>query len=134
MGSTRVIDASVSDLLGSFRGAIVAAALGYPDVLHVDVRGRSGGCWHLVTQDADWTPADPNRLLGLSLVRADLDEGTGGLRCSLSDGSRLEVLPAADAVAGDPPAWELFSPDGVVLEFGPGLRWRFGRADELTPA
>jgi hypothetical protein len=134
MGSTRVIDASVTDLLGSLKGEIIAARLTYPEVLRVQVRDLDGGNWRLLTQDADWTPADPNRLLGLSLVRADLDEGTGGLRCSLSDGSVLEVVPAADAIAGDPPAWELFSPDGVVLEFGPGLRWRFGRADELTPA
>jgi hypothetical protein len=130
MGSTRVINASVIDLLASLEGEIVAAGLAYPEVLHVDVRDRSGGRWRFATQDADWTPADPSRLLGLSVLGVEIDEDDGGLRWRLSDESLLEVVPADDAVAGDPPAWELFTPDGVFLAFGPGLRWRFGRADD----
>jgi hypothetical protein len=28
----------------------------------------------------------------------------------------------------DPPNWELIAPDGLVLEFGPGIRWRIGHS------
>jgi hypothetical protein len=28
-----------------------------------------------------------------------------------------------------PPYWELISPDGLVLEFGPGVRWQISSAD-----
>ena len=33
----------------------------------------------------------------------------------------------------DPPDWELISPAGVVLEFGPGVRWQISGADDPPP-
>lgn len=54
---------------------------------------------------------------------------TGELRCKLSDGSLLDVKPAAREAEDDPPTWELITPGGVVLEFGPGVRWQIGSAD-----
>ncbi len=47
----------------------------------------------------------------------------------LSDGSVLDVKPAAIAADDDPPNWELINPSGVVLEFGPGMRWQISGAD-----
>ncbi len=47
----------------------------------------------------------------------------------LSDGSVLDVRPAAVEAKDDPPSWELVSPAGIVLEFGPGLRWQVSGAD-----
>ena len=60
---------------------------------------------------------------------ADIDEETGELRCKLSDGSLLDVKPAAREADDDPPNWELSTPGGVVLEFGPGVRWQISSAD-----
>ncbi len=35
-------EASLFSLLGSMRGEIVAARLGYPDVLHIEIRDSDG--------------------------------------------------------------------------------------------
>jgi hypothetical protein len=46
-------------------------------------------------------------LVGRTMEAAEIDEGTGELRCRL---------------------WELITPDGLALEFGPGLRWQIAGA------
>jgi hypothetical protein len=38
-------------------------------------------------------------------------------------------MPGAREASDDPPNWELITPDGLVLEFGPGLRWQISGAD-----
>jgi hypothetical protein len=103
--------------------------MGHPNVLHVEIEDSAGRLWHLATQDADWSPSDPAALVGRSVDDADIDQATGELRCRLSDGTVLDVKPAAREAADDPPNWELITPDGVVLEFGPGVRWQIGSAD-----
>jgi hypothetical protein len=111
------------------RGPIVAARIAYPDVLHVEVRDSRGGIWRLATQDAEWSPSDPAQLVGCSIEDAEIDEESGELRCKLSDGSVLDIKPAAAEANDDPPYWELISPAGVVLEFGPGVRWQISGAN-----
>jgi hypothetical protein len=118
-------------VLRAMRGAIVDARVAYPQVLHLEIRGKAGGSWRLATQDADWTPADPDALLGRSIEAAEIDEEAGMLRCELSDGSVLELKPGSGEAAADPPSWELITPDGLLLEFGPGVRWRISSADAL---
>ena len=129
MATVVALDASPTTVLRSMRGSIVDARIAYPDVLHVEVRDSSGGIWRLATQDADWSPSDPAQLLGRSIDDADIDEESGELRCRLSDGSMLDIKPAAAETMDDPPYWELISPAGVVLEFGPGVRWQISGAD-----
>jgi hypothetical protein len=114
------------------RGAIVNARIAYPEVLHVEVRDSRGDLWRLATQDARWSPVDPAQLVGLNIDDADIDEETGELRCKLSDGSTLDIQPSATEAEDDPPSWELISPAGVVLEFGPGVRWQISSADLLA--
>jgi hypothetical protein len=89
-------------------------------VLHVEIRDLCGDLWRLATQDAEWSPSDPAELLGRTIDDADIDEETGELRRKLSDGSLLDARPAAQEASDDPPNWELITPGGVVLEFGPG--------------
>jgi len=79
-------------------------------------------------------PADPEALIGSSIEHAEIDEGTGRLRCELSDGTALELKPGSGEATDDPPNWELITPDGLLLEFGPGLRWQIGSADTPPPA
>jgi len=110
-------------------GRIVDARIAYPEILHVEVRDSAGELWKLATQDAEWSPSDPADLVGRSVDDADIDKETGELRCKLSDGSLLDVKPAARGAEDDPPNWELITPRGVVLEFGPGVRWQIGSAD-----
>lgn len=111
------------------RGAIVSARVAHPDVLHVEVRDSSGKLWRLATQDAEWSPVDPGLLVGRSVDDAGIDQETGELRCTLSDGSIFAVKPAAVEAKDDPPNWELISPHGVSLEFGPGVRWQISEAE-----
>lgn len=123
------LDASPLNVLRSMRGQIVDARIAYPEVLHVEVKDSEGELWRLATQDAEWSPADPAELVGRSVDDADIDAETGELRCKLSDGSLLDVKPAAREAEDDPPNWELITPGGVVMEFGPGVRWQIGSED-----
>jgi hypothetical protein len=123
------LDASPRSVLRALRGPIVDARIAYPEVLHVELRDPHKGLWRLATQDADWSPSDPSRLVGRSIADAEIDERSGELRCTLSDGSVFQVKPPAHAEENCSPYWELISPSGVLLEFGPGPRWQISNAD-----
>ncbi len=123
------LDASPATVLRSLRGSIVDARIAHPHVLHLEVRDSHGELWRLATQDAEFSSADPAQLVGRSIDGAMIDESSGELRCELSDGSSLDIRPAAAEADDDPPYWELISPAGVVLEFGPGVRWQISGAD-----
>ncbi|MDQ3725370.1 MAG: hypothetical protein M3335_05705 [Actinomycetota bacterium] len=129
MATVAAPEASLSSVLHSMRGEIVDARLAYPDVLHVEIRDSDGDLWRFATQDADWSPADPADLVGQTIVKVAVDDETGLLRCELSDGSLFCVKPAEQEAHDDPPNWELILPGGVLLEFGPGLRWQISSAD-----
>lgn len=129
MASVVALDASPANVLRSLRGSIVDARLAYPDVLHVEIRDAEGGLWRLATQDADWSPADPSALAGHSVEGAAIIEDSGELHLALSGGKRLVVSPGPRESSEDPPNWELITPGGLVLEFGPGLRWQISGAD-----
>lgn len=128
MASVVALDASPTNVLRFMHGAIVDARIAYPNVLHVEVRDSDGDVWRLSTQGADWSPADPQLLIGLSLESASLDEASGEMRCSLSNGSVLEIKPFEFEAIDDPPNWEVITPNDLVLEFGPGLRWQISSA------
>lgn len=119
------LDTSPLSALRGLRGTITDARLGYPEVLHVQIRDADGGLWWLITQDAEWSPTDPASLVGRVVEDVTINERTGALRCDLSDGRRLEITPAAlmPEDDDDPPSWEILTPGGQTLEFGPGARW-----------
>ena len=128
MAISVALDTSPITILRSLRGRIVDARIAYPEVLHVEVRDEAGELWRFATQDAEFSPSDPARLVGQVLERAEVDPVTAALRCRLSDGSQLLVTPGPEEAADDPPNWELITPDHLTLEFGPGLRWQIGRS------
>src|ERR1700710_551699 len=117
MATVGALNSSPVNVLRSMRGPIIDARRAYPDVLHVEVRDSAGALWRLATQDAEWSPSDPASLVGRSVENAEIDEESGELRCKLSDGTVLDIRPA---------------PGGVVLEFGPGVRWQISSADATT--
>jgi hypothetical protein len=129
MATLLALDASPLNVLRQMRGSVVDARIAYPEVLHVEIRDSRGDVWRLATQDARWSPSDPAQLVGRSIEDADIDEGTGELHCKLSDGSVLHIEPAKLHADDDPPNWELIAPTGIVLEFGPGVRWQISGAD-----
>ncbi len=125
------LDASPLTLLRAMRGVIVEARIAYPDVLHLGIRDRTGRVWRLATQDAEWSPRDPRVLDGRAVEDASVTDA-GGLRLQLADGAELDVAPGPHELDDDPPSWELMTPDGLVLEFGPGVRWKIGSADSRS--
>lgn len=127
MASVVALNASPANLVQSMHGPIAGARIGYPNVLHLEIQDSSGGLWRLASQDADWSPEDPAQLVGLVLNRASIGDD-GALRCELSNGSTFEVVPRRTEVVDDPPSWEVIAPDGLALEFGPGLRWQVSSA------
>ena len=129
MATAVALDASPLNVLRGMRGEIVDARIAYPETLHVEIKDSKGDSWRLATQDAEWFPTDPRELVGRSVSDVDIDGATGELRCKLSDGFFLDVRSAARDAEDDPPNWELITPDGLVLEFGPGVRWQIGSAD-----
>jgi hypothetical protein len=124
MATALALNASPESVLRSMRGSIVDARIAYPQVFHVEIRDSGGELWRLATQDAEWSPVDPSEFVGHSIENAEIVNDTGELRCGLSGGLSLEVRPTARETSGDPPNWELITPDGLVLEFGPGMRWQ----------
>ena len=78
------------------RGSIIDARVGYPEVLQVEIKDSAGERWLLATQDAEWSPADPRKLVGQSIEEAVIDETTGELLCKLSSGyASSRVRPPA---------------------------------------
>lgn len=132
MATAVALDVSPMSFVRSLRGVIVVARIAYPAVLHVEVRDSRGGIWRLATQDATFSPSDPAQLIGRSIEDAHIDESDGELRCQLSDRSVLRIVPAPASAPDDPPNWELIGPTGVVLEFGPAVRWQFSGVDAST--
>lgn len=122
-------NASPAGVLRLVRGSITAARNAYPDVLHIEIRDSEGGIWKLATQDAEWSPTEPSQLIDREVKGVELDEESGELRLALSDGSSFNVVPAEQEAEDDPPNWKLFTPEGLVLVFGPGGHWQFNRAD-----
>lgn len=121
--------ASLASLLRSLRGEIVDARPAYPEILHVEVRDSDGDLWLLATQDAEWNPADPAALTGQTIEGSEIDENSGELRCRLASGAVFAVQPAEQEAPGDPCNWELITPGGVALEYGPGSRWQISDAN-----
>lgn len=115
--------ASLDSLLRSLRGEIVDARQAYPEILHIEIRDPDGDLWRMATQDAEWSPADPGDLIGQTIESSEVDGETGELRCNLADGSVFAVQPAEQEAPDDPCNWELITPGGVALEYGPGPRW-----------
>jgi hypothetical protein len=118
------LDASPASVLHALEGAIVDAQIAHPGVLHVEIRDPRGGRWLLASQDAEWSPAEPSQLIGSAVKSGQIDETYGALHCALSDGATLQIRPTAEPGADALPTWELITPTGLALEFGPGIRWR----------
>ncbi len=130
MATIEDLDASPLTILRGMRGRIARAAIAYPDVLHLDIYDRGERLWRFSTQDADFEPTDPEELDGLTVDDISIID-TGELRIALSGDRVLIVSPTPVEADDDPPNWEVITPDGLVLEFGPGLRWEIHQDGEL---
>jgi hypothetical protein len=126
-------DIKPTELLARFRGRVTSARPAYPDVLHLDVVDVDGGTWSFGTFEADYVPKDPDAFIDKSVVDVCLDAPSAHLTIRFSDGSELNVVPFAlkpDEVDEFYESWQLFTPDGFVLNYGPGEHWMLKRATD----
>jgi hypothetical protein len=128
--ATVISDLSPSDLLGRFRGTIVDAAPGYPEVIHRDVSDEDGAVWGFSTFYAEYSPSDPEFFRGKKVIDMAL-EPSGKLTMRFSDGSEFDVLPEPEEPDDELATWKLFTPDGLVLRFGPRGLWDLVSAETV---
>jgi len=120
-------------LLARFRGEVVSSRPAYPDVLQLHVRDTDGDLWRFLTFEANYFPSNPDAFLGKTVVAADIDISSGKVTIGFSDGSLLSVVPFAlepDEVDENYESWQLFTPDGIVLNYGPGEHWLLKQASD----
>jgi hypothetical protein len=130
--ATVIPDLSPGELLSRFRGRVTEAHPAYPETIQIQVTDAKGGDWWFVTWDADYSPSDPDVVVGKTVVGADFDEPSGRLTIVFMDGTHFEAepVPQDDEVPDDPEYWQLFTPEGLVLNWGPCRRWRIKRATD----
>jgi hypothetical protein len=117
-------------ILGSFRGSVTRARLTYPERAALDVTDAKGGEWRLSTWWSDYSPADPEVLGNKTVVSATLSDPPGKLTVGFSDGTDFTITPVPDEGHDAIENWKLFTPDGLVLTYGPWGRWQLGNATD----
>jgi hypothetical protein len=123
--ATVIPDLSPADLLARFRGTIVDAAPGYPEVIHLHLKDASGEVWRFSTFYAEYSPSDPEFFLAKTVVDVDF-ERSGKLTMRFSDGSEFTVLPEPEGPDDDLTTWRLLTPDDLALWFRPRGLWDLG--------
>ena len=129
--ATVIPDLSPADLLGRFRGTIIDAAPGYPEVIHLELKDADGDEWSFSTWYAEFSPTDPELLLGKTVVDVDF-ERSGKLTMRFSDGSEFNVRPEPEGPDDKLSTWQLLTPGGrLSLDFRPRDRWTLGLGSEV---
>jgi len=116
-------DTSPALLLDRFRGPVTDTRPLYPERIRIEVTDTQGNIWRLVTFDAEYSPSDPECLIGRTVVKTNLAK-EGKVVVGFSDGSNFTATPIPDDEDDDIENWSLFMPDGRVLVFGPQGRWK----------
>jgi hypothetical protein len=120
-------DISPTSLLDRFRGEVFSSRPGYPEVLLLKVRDGDGSEWWFSTFYATFSPSDPDVFLGKVVIATEVEPGADGT-VHFSDGSRLEIHrfprePGDEEPDDDLETWSLITPEGIVLDHGPGGKW-----------
>jgi hypothetical protein len=123
-------DISPPELLARFRGRIIAANPAYPETIHLEVRDEAGDLWKFATHDAAYSPSDPCLFPGKTVVSVALEGPLGNLTVGFSDETDFRVTVEPQDAEDDPVNWRLYTPDGFILAWGPGVHWALKRADE----
>ncbi|MBS1894470.1 MAG: hypothetical protein JST59_24480 [Actinobacteria bacterium] len=116
-------DTSPAQLLARFRGPVTDTYPLYPERIGIEVRDTQGETWRLVTCDAEYSPSDPETLVGKTVESTALHED-GKLVVGFSDGTDFTATPVPDEEEDDIENWSLFMPERRVLVFGPHGRSR----------
>lgn len=127
----------------SASGRVVSAQRGVGDEALIRAEDGDKRVWRIGTQASAWVLASPEAVFNAGAAESDdLDEALGTLVDVRLD--RLEITKAWALVlvlegdrwlevearlgepqppADDPPYWEVFTPEGLVLSVGPGSWW-----------
>jgi hypothetical protein len=123
-------DISPAEILEGLRGRIFHARPGYPETIHLKLIDPRGAEWRFSTADADCSPSEPDDLFGKTIVSADLEGPLGNLTIGFSDGTAFRVCVEPQEAEDDPVNWRLRTPEGLFLEWGPGVHWALKRGSD----
>lgn len=122
-------DTSPAMLFDRVRGRVSDAYRLYPGRIGIEVTDAEEGLWCLATCDAEFSPSEPESLVGRTVVRADVDQ-KGAVVLGFSDETNFTASPIPVDDDDDIENWSLFTPDGLVLVFGPRGRWKLVSATD----
>jgi hypothetical protein len=123
-------DITPVEVLARLRGLVVDVRPAYPETIHLYVRDALGSLWCLATFDAYYSPSDPDALRDKTIVSADLEGPLGNLTIGFSDGTAFRVSVEPQEADDDPFNWMLRMPEGLILYWGPGVRWVLKRGSD----
>jgi hypothetical protein len=129
--STVISDTSPIELLASVGGTVTYARVTSSRRLELTIADPAGGSWRLISWEATCSPSDVGGLKGTSIAEVRLDSGSGVLTIGLSDGKALSLNPNREVDDESIEDWELFTPDGLVLAYGPKDRCHLGKSNGI---
>jgi len=122
-------EAPLEPLFSAITGRITSVRNTFPDTPRIEIRDQHKNTWHLSVLDSSLSSSGTEFLEGETVVETSLSERTGELVFNLSNGSALTVSPNPIESRDDPPNWEVVTPNGWSIEFGPGPKVQIQRAD-----
>lgn len=118
-------DTSPADLLRRLQGLVSDARFTHSGRIQLVAVDAMGEVWRLVSWESDYAASDSAAPRGKVIAGADLDARSGTLTVGFADGAHFTLTPNQEDGDDDAiEAWELFTPDGLVLTYGPAGRWQ----------
>ncbi len=124
------LDITPVHLLARFRGLVVGTRLPHSKRTYLEVIDAEGGKWRLVTWRTTYSSTDTGENKDKTVLSAAVDDRSGVLTINFSDESSCSLTPIPDESDDALENWEIFTPDGFILAYGPRGRWLWGRADD----
>jgi hypothetical protein len=121
---------SPADLLTCVRGIVTYAHVTSSGRIKLRLTDQAGDKWGLVSWKADYSPSHPEVPDGKTIVDAALDTDSGVLTVDFSDRTYFTLAPNREPDDEGIEDWELFTPDGLVLSYGPRGRWQLASAGD----
>ncbi|HEX4729689.1 MAG TPA: hypothetical protein VH299_00370 [Solirubrobacterales bacterium] len=128
--SAATLDTTPVNLLDRFRGLVVGTRLPHSKRTYLEVTEAEGGMWRLVSWYTTYSSTDTRDNFGKTVLSTALDDRSGILTVSFSDETSFTLTPIPDEAEDAVANWEIFTPEGLVLAYGPRGRWLLGRADD----
>ena len=119
-------DTCPADLLACARGVVTYAQVTVSGRIRILFADHSGRRWGLKSWEADYAPSVDDKPDGKTVTGVELEDRSGILTVKYSDGAYFTLAPNPAVEDDSIEDWELFTPDGLVLAYGPRGRWQLG--------